>query len=204
MCKGYTCRCQVRFIMIVKHLRNAWPVVTEVWWGEGVHYIHIFLFCMINFFLNRYFVQSVSTNIWIFAPARPPPPPPQLKNRPRPLCVTDQKFGACVHEIHDIGEVHVHDVKGRTPPDHAIVNARIICLPACRYCAPTILGLFFLKRGIFGFTVKAKLIQFATKIRSQPMFRRSVFNFVRLVSLNCGWVKKYRDASLWNNQTKLL
>ena len=111
-----------------------------------------------------------------------PPPLPPLKNLPRPLCVTDQKFGASVHEIHDIGEVHVDDVKRRTPPDHAIVHARIMC----RYCAPTILGLFFLKRGMFGVTLKAKLIQFATKIRSQPMFRRSVFNFVRLVSINCG------------------
>ena len=97
--------------------------------------------------------------------------------------MTDQKFGACGREIHDIGEVHVDDVKGRTPPDHAIVHARIICLPGCRYCAPTILGLFFLKRGMFGVTLKAKFMQFATKIRSQPMFRRSVFNFVRLVKL---------------------
>jgi hypothetical protein len=31
--------------------------------------IHIFVFCPINFFWNRLFLQSVNTNIWISAPA---------------------------------------------------------------------------------------------------------------------------------------
>ena len=31
--------------------------------------IHICAFCLINFFWNRLFLQSVNTNIWIFAPS---------------------------------------------------------------------------------------------------------------------------------------
>jgi hypothetical protein len=33
----------------------------------GAH-IHIFVFCVINFFWNRLFLWSVNTNIWIWAP----------------------------------------------------------------------------------------------------------------------------------------
>jgi hypothetical protein len=35
----------------------------------GVADIHIFVFCPINFFWNRLFLQSVNANIWISAPA---------------------------------------------------------------------------------------------------------------------------------------
>jgi hypothetical protein len=37
-------------------------------WGGGRANIHIFVFCIINFFWNRLFLWSVNTNIWIFAP----------------------------------------------------------------------------------------------------------------------------------------
>jgi hypothetical protein len=40
-------------------------------WGAN---IHIFVFCIINFFWNRLSLWSVNTNIWIFAP------PPQLSS----------------------------------------------------------------------------------------------------------------------------
>jgi hypothetical protein len=38
-------------------------------WGEFIYsYIHIFVFCVINFFSNRLFLWSVNTNIWIWRP----------------------------------------------------------------------------------------------------------------------------------------
>ena len=51
-------------------------------WGGGAD-IHIFVFCPINFFWNRLFLQSVNTNIWISAPA--------IINIPAPL-VRDISF----------------------------------------------------------------------------------------------------------------
>ena len=38
-------------------------------WGGGGANIHICASCLINFFWNRLFLQSVNTNIWIFAPS---------------------------------------------------------------------------------------------------------------------------------------
>jgi hypothetical protein len=48
----------------------------DIWRGGsysiiGGAHIHVFVFCVINFFWNRLFLWSVNTNIWIWAP--PPP-----------------------------------------------------------------------------------------------------------------------------------
>ena len=48
----------------------------------GAANIHICAFCLINFFWNRLFLQSVNTNIWIFAPSiivLPAPVPPNCR-----------------------------------------------------------------------------------------------------------------------------
>jgi hypothetical protein len=56
---------------------NAWPerlktqtsgVANLDNWGGGGN-IHIFVFCIINFFWNQLFLRSVNTNIWILPPS---------------------------------------------------------------------------------------------------------------------------------------
>jgi hypothetical protein len=55
---------------------NSYTVQHMIWHetrGAGISIIggadiHIFVFCPINFFWNRLFLQSVNTNIWISAP----------------------------------------------------------------------------------------------------------------------------------------
>jgi hypothetical protein len=37
-------------------------------WGGGGAHIHIFMFCIINFFWNWLFLWSVNTNIWVSPP----------------------------------------------------------------------------------------------------------------------------------------
>ena len=47
----------------------------------GGAFIHIFVFCIIHFFWNRLFLQSVNTNIWIM----PPPPNYRAGYAPAPI-----------------------------------------------------------------------------------------------------------------------
>jgi hypothetical protein len=49
---------------------------------SGGDHIHIFVFCIINFFWNRLFLRSVNTNIWIC-----PPPPLIDLSTPMPAIV---------------------------------------------------------------------------------------------------------------------
>ena len=53
---------------------------------SGGAHIHIFVLCIINFFWNRLFLQSVNTNIWICAPPRIDLP------RPPNLCIGHLAF----------------------------------------------------------------------------------------------------------------
>ena len=64
----YTCdTSQSTLFVKIKDLCISTSGAASVIIGGGVN-IHIFVFCIINFFWNPLFLWSVNTNIWIFAP----------------------------------------------------------------------------------------------------------------------------------------
>jgi hypothetical protein len=62
-CRGYT-----RDIQLHEKYKQNSAVASSIIGGGGGSDIHIFVFCVINFFWNRLFLWSVNTNIWISAP----------------------------------------------------------------------------------------------------------------------------------------
>ena len=57
-------RKEIHFIRVLKPRGGGRSIIG----GRRGEHIHIFMFYTINFFWNRLFLQSVNTNIWIYAP----------------------------------------------------------------------------------------------------------------------------------------
>ena len=68
------------FTSHLQHSRPSGAARAIIGWAN----IHICAFCLINFFWNRLFLQSVNTNIWIFAPSIIVLPAPVS----RPCCIS--------------------------------------------------------------------------------------------------------------------
>jgi hypothetical protein len=93
--------------------------------------IHIFVFCPINFFWNRLFLQSVNTNTWISAP--PPPHNYRYSGASVYICVWRYPVNFSVHyNIHYITFTILlretwNDYPFFTPPQ--ALHVGITCFP---------------------------------------------------------------------------